>query len=233
MALLVADCPRCGSKEMTFAILSVNKIQNNHGADWQDSYEAFSVCRRCLRATTFLIWLTSYPVRDSFISGENWKKDISINQYFSIEGFVSQKDIQSILPPDHLPEEVKGVFQEAVTCYTLGCYNASSTMLRLALDLATRPFLPDDNSTIGIKRRERRDLGPRLGWLFDNNILPSSLRELASCVREDGNDAAHSGTITKADAEDLVDFSIALLERMYTEPARVRLAELRRVERRS
>jgi len=71
-----------------------------------------------------------------------------------------------------------------------------------------------------------------MGWIFDNGILPESLRDLSSCVREDGNDGAHAGTLSKDDAEDLCDFTYVLLERLYTEPERVRLAEERRSLRR-
>jgi hypothetical protein len=50
--------------------------------------------------------------------------------------------------------------------------------------------------------------------------------------KEDGNDGAHAGTLTKEDAEDLLDFATALFERMYTEPERLRLARERREKRR-
>jgi len=36
----------------------------------------------------------------------------------------------------------------------------------------------------------------------------------------------------KADAEDLLDFTVELLERIYTEPARLKLAQERRAKRR-
>jgi hypothetical protein len=75
-------------------------------------------------------------------------------------------------------------------------------------------------------------LAPRLAWLLDNRYLPGELRELSTCIREDGNDAAHDGTLEKADAEDLLDFTVALLERLYTEPERLKLAKARREERR-
>jgi hypothetical protein len=55
---------------------------------------------------------------------------------------------------------------------------------------------------------------------------------LSDCIREDGNDAAHRGALGKPDAEDIQDFTVALLERMYTEPERLKLAEKRRQERR-
>ena len=57
--------------------------------------------------------------------------------------------------------------------------------------------------------------------------------KLATCIREDGNDGAHAGTLTKADADDLVDFTIALLERLITEPKKLELAKERRETRRT
>jgi hypothetical protein len=49
----------------------------------------------------------------------------------------------------------------------------------------------------------------------------------------DGNDGAHVGSLKKTDAEELLDFTVALLERMYTEPEKLRLAKDRRDSRRS
>ena len=42
-------------------------------------------------------------------------------------------------------------------------------------------------------------------------------------MKDDGNDAAHDGTLDTAAAEDLLDFTIALLEQLYTR--RGKLAE--------
>ena len=107
-------------------------------------------------------------------------------------------------------------------------------MFRLCVDLVTRPFLsdPSEDSKPQPNAKIRRDLGLRLPWLFDNGILPSDLRELAQCVKEDGNDGAHMGALTKLDAEDLLDFTTVLLERLITEPERLRLAQTRRDDRR-
>jgi len=84
----------------------------------------------------------------------------------------------------------------------------------------------------GLNGKTRRDLGLRLPWLFDNGKLPGDLRELSTCVHQDGNDGAHQGTLTKEDAEDLLDFTLGLLERIFTEPERLRLAQERRDKRR-
>ena len=105
-------------------------------------------------------------------------------------------------------------------------------MFRLAIDLATRPMLPPDTDA-SISRKERGDLGLRLPWLFKNGHLPLALQDLSVAVREDGNDGAHQGTLTQNDAHDLLEFATLLLERIFTEPERLRIAAARRVGRRS
>ena len=68
--------------------------------------------------------------------------------------------------------------------------------------------------------------------MFENDFLPSTLHELAKCIREDANDGAHVGNLKREDSEDLLDFTIALLERLITEPKKLELAEERRNARR-
>ncbi len=92
---------------------------------------------------------------------------------------------------------------------------------------------PTDTTKTQPNEKTRRDLGLRLAWMFDNGILQPTLRELAKCIREDANDGAHVGSLTKQDGEDLLDFTIALLERLITEPKKLELAEARRKARRS
>lgn len=102
-------------------------------------------------------------------------------------------------------------------------------MFRLAIDLATKNLLPTgDRATGGPNRQQRKQLNERLTYLFDVNILSNDLRELATCVKDDG---AHDGTLKQVDAEDLQDFAMELFKRMFTEPERLRLAKLRREER--
>jgi hypothetical protein len=84
----------------------------------------------------------------------------------------------------------------------------------------------------GLSSKTRRDLGLRLPWLFDNGKLSTDLRDLSAAIREDGNDGAHQGTLTKEEAEDLLDFTTALMERMFTEPKRLEIAKERREKRR-
>ncbi len=112
----------------------------------------------------------------------------------------------------------------------IGCNNAAATMFRLCLDLATKALLPAQAE--GLNGNIKRNLGFRLPWLFDNKLLPEALRELSTCIKDDGNDGAHEGILTKEDTADILDFTFILLERLYTEPKRVELAGQRRLARR-
>lgn len=230
MSELVADCPRCGAQRITFSLTQEHHFRTDYG--WQQWYEVFCVCRGCRQATIFVLSQRAGQDHDVIHQNGLVRLDIAVNRYMDIEGYVNLKDLATESPPEHLPENVEGAFREGATCRAVACWNAAGTMFRLCVDLATRPLLPDQQVQ-GLNAKTRRDLGLRLPWLFDNGKLPNDLRELSSCIKEDGNDGAHAGTLTKEDAEDLLDFTRALLERIYTEPERLRLAKERRDLRRS
>jgi hypothetical protein len=230
MAELVANCPRCGSRHITFDITAATIFNIEYG--WQHWYEAFGVCRHCRRTAVFVLSESvnadyKYVHRTGLLKVEG-----ALNQYVTVKGHISLKDAASIEPPEYLPTDIESVFREGATCLAVGCYNAAGTMFRLCVDLATKSMLPAEE-TQGLNHRTRRDLGLRLPWLFENGYIPEALRDLSSCIKEDGNDGAHAGNLTEDDASDLLDFSAALLERIYTEPERLRLAKERRDARRA
>jgi len=229
MAELVGNCPRCGSRHITFDVTAAKAYRIQYG--WQHWYEAFGVCRHCGRTTIFVL-------SESVDSDHNYvhkvgllKVDGSLNKYVTIKGHISLKDVASVEPPEFLPANIEAVFREGATCVAVGCYNAAGTMFRLCVDLATKSMLPAGDEP-GLNARTRRDLGLRLPWLFEDGRLPESLKDLSSCIKEDGNDGAHAGSLSETDAADLLDFSSALLVRIYTEPERLRLAKERRDARR-
>lgn len=229
MAQLVANCPRCGANKITFDLVSAIKTRIYY--DWQNWYEAFCICRQCLRLTTFVLSESvdgdyEYVHKTGLVKIEG-----AVNRFVTIEGMITLKDTAAVEPPEFVPESIESIFREGATCLSVGCNNAAGVMFRLCIDLVTSALLPTEYVQ-GLNAMTRRNLGPRLPWLFDNGCLPESLRELSSCVREDGNDASHAGTLTKEDAEDLLDFTAVLLERIYTEPMRLKLAQERRKRRR-
>lgn len=235
MAILTHDCVRCGARNMTFDVRGANNV-GRLGADWQFALECFSICRACGLSTVFKLQIFDYNNRDRFRQAVNiWlDQSVTLNNYFRIEGYVSSSDKATASPPEGIPNDLAAIFKEAARCHSIGCSNAAGTMFRLCLDRATQGFLPDPNeATEQPNGRQRRDLGLRLPWLFAHNRLPAALEPLSHCVREDGNDGAHAGNLSSEDAEDLIDFTTALLDRLYAEPERLRLAQERRDARRA
>jgi hypothetical protein len=198
---------------------------------WQIWREVFCICRYCSKSTIFVVSErgTDQSVHIKQVGGID--KVTSANNFVKIESYVSQRDAASMEPPEYLPPEIEAVFKEGATCLAVGCFNAAGTMFRLSVDLATKSLLPSGEVN-GLNNKIRRNLGFRLPWLFDQGLLPEALRELSSCIKEDGNDGAHEGTLVREDADDLLDFTVALLERLYTEPERLKLAKERREKRR-
>lgn len=230
---IVADCPRCGAKKITFDVLA--DVWITQLLDWIDRFETFCVCRGCQRSTVFLLdtneWLMHERIRELGPAG--LKEKGSIDSIMKNEGHVTAADFAAFATPEHVPEDLAGIFHEGAKCIAVGCWNAAGAMFRLCIDKATRPLLPDAADGGGPNARTRDRLGPRIDWLVENNRLAPELHELADCVREDGNDAVHAGTLTSAEAHDLADFTIALLDRIYTARARIKAAKDRRDVRRA
>lgn len=239
MPTLVANCPRCGATNSTFDVIGL--VPRSFKYRWQHCCEAPATCRNCSRPTILYIEQTlrgmdQEPIVSKQISANLSAAETfngSLNRFFEVVRPITLRDRVTKEPPDHLPEQLLLIFQEAATCFGVGCYNAAGAMLRLALDLATKSLLPNVNTDEPQPNKHQRGkLAARLGWLFEQNKLPHALQELADCVREDGNDGAHDGTLTKDEADDLLDFTIEILRKVYTEPERLRLAKERREQRR-
>lgn len=230
MAQLAADCPRCGVKRTTFNVAGVTPITQRYG--WQYEYEAFCVCRHCRTSTVFVLedkvgspYTKTHQIGLVEIEG-------SINGLVDVLGFINARDMVVADVPEYTPAAIGEAFREAVVCMSVGCYNAAGAMFRLAIDLATGGMLPEGEKD-GPDRHTRRSLGLRLAWMFKHSRLPKELEDLSTAVREDGNDGAHAGSLTRAEAEDLLEFTRALLERLFTVPGRLKAAAERREERRA
>ena len=227
---LVADCPRCNTKRIAFDVHGESCIERT---GWRDRIELFCVCGHCAYSTVFVVETANFQsanvVRNS---GPLADLDGVMNEYLDIVGHVSVSDRAATPAPEHLPENILSAFNEGAKCLAVKCFNAAGTMFRLCVDMTTKDKLPEGDAP-GLNSKTRRDLGLRLPWLFEHRYLPEDLRDLSHCIKEDGNDGAHQGTLTEADALDLLDFTEALLKRVYTEPERLRLAKERRDARRA
>jgi hypothetical protein len=230
MAVIVADCPRCRAKKMTMDVLSSVIVGIEY--DWQPTAEAFCVCRNCGKATIYLLVISNYDFVKTSAGMKPYEFKGSLMPFIDEpERYISLRDMGAQSPPDYVAPDVANAFNQGATCFAVECWDAAAAMFRKSIDLATRPMLPEAEEE-GLNAKVRRDLGLRLPWLFKTNRLPSDLKDLSVCIREDGNDGAHAGALNKIDAEDVLDFTRALLERIYTEPERLKIATARRAERR-
>jgi hypothetical protein len=218
---------------MTLDVKSVTQVGKRF--NWQAILEAFCVCRRCGRS--FVVQLHQKEIIEGAARsalGQNFSKlpdtEGTIEDLFEMKGYVTLKDRDAASPPEFVDPDVAAAFQEGAICASVNCFNAAGTMFRLALDLATQRLLPPPEEPEPNKK-VRRDLGLRLPWLFAQGKLPRDLEGLATCVKDDGNDGAHRGTLTEAEAADLMDFTRLVLERLFTEPGRIKAAEVRRAQR--
>lgn len=231
MAEIIADCVRCGASRTTLDVTHSQLVYEGTTTT-RSRYELFCSCRHCRHGSIFLVEAMLVSQHPGAYRDGLQKQGGNINRFVRIERHISVRDNAGVDPPEHLPPDIDAAFREGAACAAIGCYNAAAAMYRLCVDHATWALLPEDGPAVP-NNRIKRSLGLRLQWLFENDHLPGALQELSEAIKEDGNDGAHAGTLTKADAEDLQDFTTELLKRLYTEPERLRLAKERRVDRRA
>lgn len=231
MAFLAADCPRCGTKKIQFLVIGACKsleIRNSlHGNSNGCYYDVQCACYECKRSTLFR---ARQPLNQDTLEGIDWRNaQFGLKDVATIMGPITPADIAIESPPEFLPDHIEQAYNEGSKCLAIGCFNASATMYRLCLDFATKSMLPPEGEEPN--NRIRRSLGLRIEWLLNNGTLPEALRDLAECVKDDGNDGAHEGILDEKSALDLRDFSYLLLDRIYTEVERIAQAKRRREQR--
>lgn len=230
--MITADCPRCGAGMVTFDLLSSKLIVVQ---DDVDHFETFCVCRRCRRPSVFELeprW------SDTKLENPDYAGKV-VNWAFSTVRVAPPIFPGAAKCPEYVPPEIENSFNEAARCLAVSCNDAAGTMFRKTLDRATRALISVEPESVDkadpeyIAWKVFKDLRLRLNWLFDRGLLPGTLSALASCVHQDGNDAAHADeTIGPEAAVDLQDFTASILETLYTGPGRIAANVARRQKRR-
>jgi len=106
-----------------------------------------------------------------------------------------------------MPTPIKAAFSEALQCFKTGSFTAAAIMCRKALEGVCVHF-----------GQTKGTLAARLKALKDDGTIEARLFEWADALRLSGNDAAHdvAVTVTKEDARDVVEFTFALTEYLFT-----------------
>ena len=92
MAILVANCPRCGANKITLQLLADNFLEEHYG--WKRFYETFCLCPNCHKTTVFVVATTDSSIND--LLKEKGLADlgngVTINNIAASQGFIALKD---------------------------------------------------------------------------------------------------------------------------------------------
>lgn len=118
-----------------------------------------------------------------------------------------------------VPFGIRQTYDEACACFRTRAYTATAIMCRKALDVMCHELGPAGG--------RRTSLANRLQQLRADGSIDQTLYEWAVEFKQLGNDAAHEHTVTvtRQDAEDLLQLTQALLENAFT--YRMRFKEFR------
>lgn len=232
MSTIVANCPRCGAVKITLDIISDVYVGSEYG--WLHYHEVTARCRHCHRPSLLLIGLEEIREKDKYgKDGSVTAQNGDISSLFKFKRAVTVADLSAKEAPEFLSEDISKAFNEGTRCLAINCHNAAAAMFRLCLDLGTKSMLPNQECEGGPNSNQRKNLAPRLEWLFAQGLLPADLHELSVAVKDYGNDGAHDGNLDENESEDLYDFAFALLDRLYTQPARLEQMRARRDSRKN
>jgi hypothetical protein len=227
MAILVTDCPHCGTAHSGMPIFGVKVFPfekseavglNGYGTElfrWASALAA--TCQRC-----------SKPVSAVVIGGGNNSADsykdfvTRVSSYLKGDGNVDDLGfrIRDIWPkpqqpsvPAHVPSSVERAILQAERNFPVeGSEEASAMMYRRSLELTLKDLYPAKTGT----------LAKRIKSLVEDKVLPEAMGAWADEIRDLGNDAAHDAE--EVDRQQLTmirGFTDATLRYLYTLPAEV------------
>ncbi len=106
-----------------------------------------------------------------------------------------------------VPPAVAQAFEEATKCLSVGAYSAAAVMCRKTID-----------AVIAEHQIKARHLSEGLKLMRDQGLIEPRLFEWADALRLTGNRAAHDAavSISRVDARDMIDFTSAIIEYVFT-----------------
>jgi hypothetical protein len=216
MPSIIVECPHCGADRVGFDLAAQQQrptLITLRGGERFRMWDVLATCSKCEEAIIAVFSQNEYADARSPKSPTECKSDPE-NWGFSLVYVLPPPQPSRV--PEHLPELLPNIFLQASNALKRGDWDASGAMSRKTIDVATKDLMQNE-------ARQIRDLGPRIDALAKAGRLTEDLRQWAQHVRLGGNDAAHDeDPFTKAEAEELLDFTELFLTYVYTLPGRLK-----------
>ena len=122
----------------------------------------------------------------------------------------------------HAPHDIRAAFDEACNCYRARAFTASAIMCRKTLE-----GVCDSHGA------KARNLADSLKKMKDKGLIDERLYEWSDTLRIAGNEAAHGVglSIAQPDAKDILEFTNAILDYLFSYRDRFEQFKLRRRSR--
>ena len=203
MVAFAHDCPHCGTRHASFDIL-----HEYRPPALAQEIHAFGKCGVCGKAVAVVFHVLGLKVP---------QHQFTLNSHF----YGHPRDVTEITfypppatpeAPDHLPDNVRAFFLEAVDNVKTGP-NAAGAMFRKSVDVALKHVAPE----------LKGNLVKRIDKAADARKLTPELAKWAHHVRLEGNDAAHDeDPFTRKEAEALYQITELVLMYLFTLPGMLR-----------
>lgn len=186
---IVIDCPECGAvvkTEERGKIIRTNPYEPTEG----DGYFLFE----CLSCQSVLLGYTTWSI-DHVLNKTEWKTRAER---------LYPTSFSTDLSPE-IPASARRDITDAQKCFSHGIYSATAVLCGRALELL-------------IKEKTGKDMIAKgLLALKDKSIIDNRLFNWAEALRIERNIGAHASEedTTKENAQDVIDFTIAIFDYVY------------------
>lgn len=186
------DCPWCKTKNIAFAkIANTHRVNDSKGAKREWTWLS---CPRCAGVISIETSFNIIPSR--FVQVVPDKKD----------------DIEV----EHLPEDVKQYYQNAITALNAGIASSAAVELRRTLEAAAKTH-----------DVEERTLVKAVEKLVEKGLITTSFSSVLSHVRKIGNQGAHATDVQLSEDEVrlALSFTTQMLRNLFEVPENLKRIE--------
>lgn len=195
---LLLTCPHCGAKTAA-TVISTPRLEQVHRYKPQKVIGGF-MCQACGEAIALRFWTNITPEGRLYLSEE----------YAELERKMESFDYQ------YLPPSVAADFKEALTCFSMSCYNATAAMCRRTIQ-----SVATDLGAVGTSKVSKQILEAKETAGLDEQTF-TEINQLVL----DGHDGAHPHlpVVTASRAAVVVAIMKDVLDQIYARRARIQKA---------